>query len=138
RGSAPRPTTISFVLTRSWAAAAVTSETTTATTSATTTRPRLLPMRVSPGCGIGWGRSVARDPSAAQSEADQASGGDGLADVRSMGRERGLARLVPARVPLPRPVAHTLDPVVVRPERPGRCRTRRVGETQDLVPRPGR
>ena len=48
RGSAPSPTTISFVLARSWAAAALTSEATTATTRATTTRPRVLPMRLSP------------------------------------------------------------------------------------------
>ena len=48
RGSAPSPTTISFVLTRSWAAAALTNETTAVMTRAATTRPRVLPIDSSP------------------------------------------------------------------------------------------
>ena len=60
RGSAPSPTTISFVLTRSWAAAAVTKEATAAMTSATTTRPRVLPMRLLSLATESWVRSVAR------------------------------------------------------------------------------
>src|SRR5262245_23523100 len=137
RGSAPRPTTISFVFARSCAAAGATSEATMATTSATTTRPRLLPMRVSPGCGIGWGRSVARAPSAAQRQADEAPESDGLADVRGVVPDGGLAQLVAARVTLPRPMTYALDPVVVRSERPDRGGARRVREAQDLVPRAG-
>src|SRR5919201_6470729 len=85
RGSAPRPTTTSFVLTRSWARAGPAR---TAMATTTTAKRDSGLMRRLPGAGLTRDRSVARDASDAERTFEQASQRDHLADVRDVVTDR--------------------------------------------------